>query len=93
MHIGNGNGTQYQEGKGSAEMSMPVDLRVILDEIARSQNLGDRVKNEIMQDEDSRNVCSPLFDSMNRSYSSMPRPCLCSALRVCDQPTLNSLIY
>lgn len=61
MHVGNGNNVQYQEGAGSTEMSMPVDLRVMLDEIARSHNLGDKVKSEIMQDEESRNVRFPFF--------------------------------
>jgi hypothetical protein len=48
----------YQEGGQNVELTMPLDLRVMLDEISRAKTLGDKVKDEILQDEESRNVRS-----------------------------------
>jgi potassium channel subfamily K len=49
------SGTEYREGKEN-EPTMPIDLKVMLDEIAHAQHLEERVKNELLQDEEARNT-------------------------------------
>ena len=46
-----------------AEGEVPPDLKHMLDDIARAQKLDERVKNEILQDEDARNVSPGLYPS------------------------------
>lgn len=43
------------------ERDMPPDLKLMLDDISRAQKLDERVKNEILQDEDARNVSTSLY--------------------------------
>jgi len=40
---------------------IPPDLKLMLDDISRAQKLDERVKDEILQDEDARNVSADLY--------------------------------
>lgn len=42
------------------EGDLPPDLKLMLDDISRAQKLDERIKNEILQDEDARNVSTTL---------------------------------
>ena len=51
----------------SDQNSMPADLKDLLDDFARARNFGNKVKIEILQDEDARNVCLP-YSSIGSSF-------------------------
>jgi len=63
---------------------VPPDLKIMLDDISRAQKLDERVKDEILQDEDARNVSEdlPLTLPSAEIIESAPRHYQCSVLRV-----------
>jgi len=64
---------------------VPPDLKFMLDDISRTQKLDERVKDEILQDEDARNVSEGglyLTIPSTEITECVPRRCLCSVLRV-----------
>lgn len=64
--------------------STPHDLKVMLDDISRTQKLDERVKEEILQDDDARNVSESLCLTLPSAHMTKPTPrhCLCLVLRV-----------
>lgn len=63
---------------------VPPDLKIMLDDISRAQKLDERVKDEILQDEDARNVSEGLSLTLppTEITKSAPRRYRCSVLRV-----------
>ena len=66
------------------EMVVGPDLKLMLDDISRTQKLDERIKDEILQDEDARNVSAgPYFIFHSASTAeSVPRRCLCLVSKV-----------
>ena len=60
------------------------DLKLILDDIARAHKLDERVKDEILEDEDARNVSAGLLITFHSPSLTepLPRRCLCSVSKV-----------
>jgi hypothetical protein len=63
------------------EGDVPLDLKRMLDDITRAQELDERMKYEILQDEDARNVSAGPFPSALITKSA-PRRCVYLVLRV-----------
>lgn len=70
--------------QADAEGVVGPDLKLTLDDISRAQKLDERVKDEILQDEDARNVSAGLPFTLHSIpiTESVPRRCLCLVLKV-----------
>ena len=66
------------------EAEVPPDLKVMLDDISRARKLDERMKDEILQDEDARNVSTSLYLTLRsaRVTKYFPRRFLCLLLKV-----------
>jgi len=69
-----------------AEPGMVVgpDLKLMLDDISRAQKLDEKIKDEILQDGDARNVSANLYFTFHSASitESASRRCLCLVLKV-----------
>jgi hypothetical protein len=68
------------------------DVKLMLDDIGRAQKLDERIKDEILQDEDARNVSTGLYFTFYSASitKSAPRRCPCLVLKV--SPSLECCI-
>lgn len=60
------------------------DIKLMLDDISQAQKLDEKVKDEILQDEDARNVSMALYSPLHLASitESAPRRCLCLVSKV-----------
>jgi len=60
------------------------DIKLMLNDISQAQKLDEKVKDEILQDEDARNVSTALYFALHSASvtESAPRRCLCLVLKV-----------
>lgn len=60
------------------------DIKLMLDDISQAQKLDEKVKDEILQDEDARNVSTALYFALHLASitESAPRHCLCLVSKV-----------
>ena len=67
-------------------VKLPPDMRKLLDELGDIEGISERLKSEILQDDDARKVRSFFFAGvafvLPLTSISCPRPCSCSALNV-----------
>lgn len=64
------------------DMVVGPDLKLMLEDISRAQKLDERIKGEILQDGDARNVSAGLYFTFHSITESAPRRCLCLPLKV-----------
>jgi len=66
------------------ERVLAPDIKFMLDDISQAQKLDERVKDEILQDEDARNVSTALYFALHPASitESAPRRCLCLVSKV-----------
>lgn len=95
----NSGGTVAEEavnGEAQKRSGIPKQLRQLLDEISELEDIGERAKREILEDDDSRNVRNLCISSigMEAHYrNSLNRSSLCSVLNVSRDGILDLLCY
>lgn len=79
--------------QAESQGAITSDLKRMLDDIGRAQKLDERIKEEILQDEDARNVSAGLCFSLHSAQvtESAARRCLCLVSRV-SHSTLTACI-
>ena len=72
-----GQSLDMMESTGEIRTRIPMELKELLDEIAQYEEINERAKREILEDNDSRNVSTGLLSMLQLVLTTLRRPYSC----------------